>query len=34
VEVTNRIESRPEYLSFEVAVGTRKLVEQIRLVKP
>jgi leucyl aminopeptidase (aminopeptidase T) len=34
MEVVSRIESRPEYLSFELAVGARKLVEQIMLVKP
>src|SRR3712207_2909799 len=34
MEVTNRIESRPKYLSFEVAVGARKLVEEIMLVRP
>ncbi|WP_020573153.1 hypothetical protein [Actinopolymorpha alba] len=28
------IESRPEYLAYEAAVGARKLVEQIMLVKP
>ncbi len=34
MEVVSRIEARGEYLSFEVAVGTRKLVEQIMLVRP
>lgn len=34
MEVVSRIESRPEYLSYEAAVGARKLVEQIMLVKP
>jgi leucyl aminopeptidase (aminopeptidase T) len=34
MEVASRIESRPEYLSYEAAVGARKLVEQIMLVKP
>jgi len=34
VEVTSRIESRPEYLSYEAALGARKLVEEIMLVKP
>jgi leucyl aminopeptidase (aminopeptidase T) len=34
MEVTNRVESRPEYLSFELAVGARKLVEEIMLVRP
>jgi leucyl aminopeptidase (aminopeptidase T) len=34
MEVFSRIESRREYLSFEVAVGARKLVEEIMLVRP
>ncbi|MEW2353108.1 hypothetical protein [Spirillospora sp. NPDC029432] len=34
MEVTSRIESRPEYLSYEAALGARKLVEEIMLVKP
>ena len=34
MEVVSRVESRPEYLSWEAAVGARKLVEQIMLVKP
>lgn len=34
MEVVSRIESRREYLSFEAAVGARKLVEEIMLVRP
>lgn len=34
MEVTNRIESRNEYLSFEAMVGARKLIEEIMCVKP
>ncbi|WP_154795578.1 hypothetical protein [Occultella kanbiaonis] len=34
MEVTNRIESRSEYLSFEAMVGARKLIEEIMCVKP
>ncbi|GAA4213519.1 hypothetical protein [Actinocatenispora rupis] len=34
MEVTSRIEARPEYLSYEAALGARKLVEEIMLVKP
>ena len=34
MQVVSRIESRREYLSFEVAVGARKLVEEIMLVRP
>ncbi|GAB3417173.1 M29 family metallopeptidase [Flindersiella endophytica] len=34
MEVASRIESRPEFLSYEAALGARKLVEQIMLVKP
>ena len=34
MEVFSRIESRREYLSFEVAVGARKLVEEVMLVRP
>jgi hypothetical protein len=33
MEVFSRIESRREYLSLEVAVGARKLVEEIMLVR-
>jgi leucyl aminopeptidase (aminopeptidase T) len=32
VEVANRVESRSEYLSFEAALGARKLVEEIMRV--
>ncbi|PKW17742.1 leucyl aminopeptidase (aminopeptidase T) [Saccharopolyspora spinosa] len=34
VEDVSRVESRPEYLSWEAAIGARKLVEQVMLVKP
>ncbi|MEV0082783.1 hypothetical protein [Saccharopolyspora sp. NPDC050642] len=34
MEVVSRVESRPEYLSWEAAIGARKLVEQVMLVKP
>lgn len=34
MEVTNRIESRGEYLAFEAMVGARKLIEEIMCVKP
>lgn len=34
MEVHNRVESRREYLGYELALGARKLVEEIMLVKP
>lgn len=34
MEVVNRAESRTEYLSFEAALGARKLIEEVMLVKP
>jgi leucyl aminopeptidase (aminopeptidase T) len=34
MEVVNRVESRSEYLSYEAALGARKLVEQVMLVGP
>lgn len=34
MEVTNRVESRAEYLSFEAMVGARKLIEEVMCVKP
>ncbi|WP_016699595.1 hypothetical protein [Actinoalloteichus spitiensis] len=34
MEVVNRVESRSGYLSYEAALGARKLVEEIMLVKP
>ena len=33
MEVTNRVESRNEYLAFEAFVGARKLIEEIMCVK-
>jgi len=34
MEVTSRVESRDGYLSYEAALGARKLVEEIMRVKP
>lgn len=34
MEVTSRVESRGRYLSYEAALGARKLVEEIMCVKP
>lgn len=34
MEVANRVESREEYLNYEVALGAKKLIEEIMLVKP
>jgi leucyl aminopeptidase (aminopeptidase T) len=34
MEVHNRVESRREYLALEAALGARKLIEEIMLVKP
>lgn len=34
MDVVSRVESRNEYLSFEAALGARKLIEEVMLVKP
>lgn len=34
MDMYSRLEPRPEYLSFELALAARKLVEEVMLVKP